>query len=347
MSYFDDFVLKPFELKQKIKEKSLIVPLNKLRNATNDITKGQMFTVAGRQTSGKTTFFDYNYFIGPMYNYFEMDPDDRPQIKNFYFSLKGNLGIKMQKWLCLLMKLDHKTLLDIPTLMKFPGAMYEIDDEDTENIHSCEDFFNNIEEITTFINKSQSPSIIYNRIKDYMLTVGKINDNKEFELNESNSNLIVNIYIDDLESLKTELEGNVKMTELQIQKLMSDYFRELKSLYKVNIFGIKPVKYTGFIRTKDSQPSYRDLGLYYDVTDIGVVTYNPYNENNNNYLNFPVQDFVINRKNRLRTCTIVRNTAGIENATFGLIFLGECGYYTNAPDPTDAAAIEEIIHKLS
>ncbi len=97
---------------------------------------------------------------------------------------------------------------------------------------------------------------------------------------------------------------------------------------------------------KDSEPSYKDLGVYAKIADIGLVTYNPYIEGNKNWKTYPTDELVIMGKNRFRAITLVRNYKGQENITVGGIFIGECGYFREAEHPSNEAWYASMIGKL-
>ena len=62
-----------------------------------------------------------------------------------------------------------------------------------------------------------------------------------------------------------------------------------------------------------------------------------------NYHNYPVEELVISGKVRFRSATIVRNNTGRSGITVGMIFIGECGYFSEAAPPTNIAWYENIL----
>lgn len=97
---------------------------------------------------------------------------------------------------------------------------------------------------------------------------------------------------------------------------------------------------------RDSEPTYKELGHFCNISDLGLVTYNPYNENNPKYLGYAVEDFVIRTKERLRTISVVKNSIGTSNVALGAIFLGECGYFREAPHPNEEDSIIQFLELL-
>ena len=179
-----------------------------------------------------------------------------------------------------------------------------------------------------------------------MDSIGYTDQSGVYHLNPEHEGQLTHVYIDNTNFLLSESDGFSMMNEEALQKKLSSYISELRAKYNVNFTIIKPSKFTMSRIIKDSEPNYKDMGAFYDSSDIGLVIYNPYNENNNSYLGYPVNDLVIRGKSRFRSITVVRNYSGIENVTVGMIFLGECGYIRESPHPNDNEGFDDFIEIL-
>jgi len=347
MSLFQDHILKPLELNQNKEYPGIPIPLNKLSKVTNYIEKTQNIIIGGRPNSGKKSFMDYIYFI-QVYKWWQEQPENiRPKIKFFYFNMRKNLRVKLQKWLCLYLKLEYNIIIDIPTLNNSVGKLYDIDEETRAQIISAKEFFNELEEgPLTLINGRKTPSEIFNIVEDYMLEIGRVNDHGTYYLDDKHVGQYTIILVDDINCLLSETDGFSLMDTDRLKRKFAEYIDKLKNIYNTTNILIVPNKSTYSRSFKDTEPSYKELGIYNDIADVGIIAYNPFNENHLKYNGYPIESLMIRGKNRFRTVTIVTNKEGLENQTLGLFFIGECGYIAEAPHPTERELFEERIEIL-
>jgi hypothetical protein len=327
------------------------IPLGKLSKYTNYIERGTNIVIGGRPTTGKTSFMDYLYFISVFKWWRELDmpAEDRPPLKFYYFNLKERKTIKVQKWFCLYMKLYRDKVIDIPTLNSDIGKLYDLSDSDKEAIQEADEFFDELEDHIVFVNNPQTPSDIYNRVKRDMEECGGYDEEGNFRYSEENLGMITFVLTNNTERLVPETDGFQMMNTDALKRKFSTYMDDLKNIFNTVNVWIEPSKVSNSRMVRDSEPTYKELGHASKIADIGIVLYNPFNENNNNYQNYPVEKMIIRGKNRLRTATIVRNSRGLENITVGLIFLGECGYFRESPHPNDEDdwdTIDELLREL-
>jgi hypothetical protein len=253
----------------------------------------------------------------------------------------------MQKWLCLYLKLEYNIVIDIPTLNNGIGKMYDLDEETEAQIMSASEFFNDLEHDNLMLyNGRKTPSDIYHTVEDYMKTIGYENEQGDFILDDKYANQYTFLIVDNVEYLLTEHDGFGLLTPDLLKSKFAEYLDKLKYKYNlINIINV-PTKTTYTRSFKDSEPNYKDLGIFNNIADLGIVLYNPFNENNLKYNGYPVESLFINGKNRFRTLTIVSNQEGLENQTLGLFFLGESGFFAEAPHPTEKDKFEEKLEIL-
>lgn len=374
MGLFKDHVIDPIKMGLDKGDKGIPIPLKKLSRYTNYIEKGQFIVISGRPESGKTGLMDYVYFLNvfkqwqesiyrkvkgkggldvvekndngePMENGF-----DRKPLKMFYFSMKTDIRLKMQKWLALYMKLEFNITIDIPTLNSGIGKMFNLTTEHIEAIKTANLFFDEFESSCLRLIKGRhTPSSIYNTVNNYMLEIGHIDDSGTYVYNDGHEGTKVMVYVDNVEYLQTERDGFNMMNSEGLKRALGEHLIELKELYGVTSVIISPSNLSSSRLVKDSEPSYKELGVYAKMADIGLVTYNPYNENNNKFCGYPVEDLIIRGTNRFRTITIVRNYNGQSNITVGCLFYGECGWFLETSFPSDSvwfASAVEGLHRL-
>src|SRR5690606_34641072 len=114
MSLFIEHIKEPVAYGLTKPNSGIPIPMTKLSRYINYFERGKIYGIGGKETSGKTSLMDYLYFISIFKSWRESDVNSRPKIKIFYFSMKSSARIKMQKWLCLYMKLEFDTIIDIP-----------------------------------------------------------------------------------------------------------------------------------------------------------------------------------------------------------------------------------------
>jgi hypothetical protein len=355
---FRNYVIRPVEAAQRENAFSRGLPFSseKLAKVINYLEKGQNVFISGRNNSGKTSFVDHMFFIGLFDNYFkkyllnnialnEYDPD----VHFVYFSMRQNLKHKMLKWACLYMKLAYGLVIDIPTLTNKIGKNYELDEDTLAKLKASEGFFKALEEHSTFFEGSLRPSDIYNKVEKLMQPFGKISpeDPNKFLYKEEFKNKHFVVIIDNADYLNVEFDDTGVLKEENLDKRFLILLDRLKNTYKTTNIVIKPSKNLSTRTVKETEPSKKDLGLYYGFSDVSLILYNPFDEGNFNYNTYPVKDLIINNKNRFRTLTVSRNFIGNSNLSLGYFFLGECGYFAEAPPAFQIAEIERYIEELA
>lgn len=354
MNYFKEYILNPVKHGLEHGDDGIPLPesLSNLSNYTNYTKKGQTICISGLPNSGKTSFMDYVYLLNTYIWWKKLDENSRPPLKFIYFNMKHSLKDKLQKWLCLYMKMQYDQIIDIPTLNSGVGKMFELDQTILERINTGQELFNDLfnEDILTIINGPQTPSSIFNKVNNVMKSAGDFeeeNGRKKFKYGRGKGKQITIVFIDTVDNLLNESDSQNQMDSVALKKKMSDYISELESTYNLITVLVAPTKPSIARSVKETEPNYKNLGVFSTSADLGLVLYNPYDENNNDYLNYPIKDFVIRGKNRFRTVTIVRNVNGLSNIGKAMVFIGECGYFREAPRPDQEADLRQLLTILN
>lgn len=349
MKLFDKLVRKPLKKGLDEGETGIPIPLTGFNRYTNNTQRGQFIAIGGKSNSGKTSYMDFVYMI-TVYKWWKETPENmRIPLKFIYFNMKHSEKNKFQKWVLLYLKLEYNLVMDINTLNNGVGKLYELDEDTLQQIASAESFFEEMETdgVLTLVNGSQTPTSIYNIVVNEMNNHGTLDKKSgKYSLEEKKARQFTMVFIDTAYHLLSETEGFGMLSADQLNKKLVDFIFEFKNTYNITTCVIVPPKYIG--RTvKENEPNYKELGLYGMKADLGFVMYNPYNEGNANYINYNAKDFMIRGKNRFRTITIVRNLNGMENVTKALIFLGECGYFSEAPGSEQEESIVNLQSALA
>lgn len=348
MSLFKEYIVIPVSEGIHNPNKGIPIPLQKLSRVTNYIERGQYIGIGGKPTSGKTSLMDFVYLINVYKWWREQDEHNRPKLRMFYFNMKSKPKIKWQKWLCLYLKLEYNIVIDIPTLTGGIGKLYDLNADLVGKINSARDFFEDLEEeVMVMINGSQTPTSIYNKVHDYMHDIGSIDKDGKYSLDTEHLGQLVFVYIDNTDYLLPEVGGFQFMNQDTLNKKLDEYNILLSRTYNVNVNVIVPSRISNSRMVKDSEPTYKEFSIFSKSVDLGIICYNPYNENNNKYLGYPIEDTVIKGKTRFRTLTVVRNPKGLENITVGTFFFGECGYFAESPHPSEEDVFEEKLELIN
>tara|TARA_R110000796_G_scaffold38210_7_gene96316 strand:- start:3893 stop:4945 length:1053 start_codon:yes stop_codon:yes gene_type:complete len=347
MNLYDQYVLDPFHTALDNDDRGIPIPMPKLSKYTNYIEKAQNVFIGGKQTSGKTSYMDYMYFINLFMWWEKLDINERPPLKLIYFSMKSNTRIKLQKWACTYLKLKYDIVIDIPTLNNGIGKLYEVDGDRKKAVEAATSFFALLEDHLELVTGEQTASAIYNTVKREMLKSGTIDESGNYHLNKDKSNQITMVYIDNTDKVIPESDGNQSATSEGTKRRMAGYINKFKNHFGVTTVAVVPSVLTSPRTFKDSEPSYKELGYYSEISDLGLITYNPFNENNLKYLGYDIAEFSFNNKVRIRTVSIVRNIKGVENVTVACAFLGECGYFRELPSANQTGDLERFMELLS
>lgn len=324
------------------------IPLPKslpiLNKFTNNINRAMTIALGGKSNAGKTSYMDFVYMIN-VYKWWKEQPvSTRPPLKFIYFNMKHTMRNKFQKWVCLFVKIIYDEVIDINTLNSGVGKLFELSDATLERIKTAEDFFEEMESegILTLVDGQQTPTSIYNKVCNTMTEYGTLSkDKKTFTLKDGYKKLLTMVFVDNADYLLSETDGYSMMNPDQLKKKLSDYVTEFKNVYSITSIIVVISKSFGK-NIKENEPNYKELGVFGVKIDLAIIFYNPFNENNNKFCGYEADKFNFGGKTRLRMATIVRNVNGVENLTKGLIFLGECGYFTEAPSPHEELDIIEL-----
>ncbi len=330
-------------------------PFVDLTRYTGYTQQGMYEVIAGRPTTGKKSFVQYK-ILNICKWALSFEASDRPPVKIMYFNIGGSTDLLLQKWTCGYLKIFFNIVLDIATLKGDVGQKFSLADPDNEYIveaiREAEIFFDELLDtgMLEIISTKQNPSNIHDHVEKFMLDEAGDMEHNVFQPNQEWLGHFTFYVIDDVQNLSTESYGNMNLDRQGIYAKMHKFNIELKQKYSVNPIVILPVPFSSSRRVLDTLPSYKDLGVFYNNSDLGYVLYNPFNENNKNYLGFDINDWNIGGKVRFRSVTLARNSHGLQNITKGMIFLEECGYFRELPVPggeTNDLQIEEFLEGLA
>jgi len=316
----------------------------KLNTLLNGVEREKYTVVAGRSNSAKTSFVDFYYVISLFDTYLQTDPSKRKPLHILYFEMKDSEEKKIMKWFASYMFLKHKQLIDINTLRNTTGKSFIFDANIENLLHEDQDFFKELSDHMTMEIRPMSSTDIYLKTKRYLESIGSYQDGI-YQYDKEHEDQITLVVVNNTARIKPEADGynNMLNNDASVEKL-NDYMRELITKYKVSPVIIHPVKDTRVV--KKGEPVIQDLGIFGSYVDQGIVMYTPFNYDNSKYMGYDINDFIINRKNRLSTLAVLRNNSGIDNAYLPLIFLGEASYFRDCPQFSQETELGNLLGTL-
>lgn len=325
--------------------------LPKLNDTIGNIQQGQVHVVSGLPSSGVTSFIDQNYVMSVLLQWYNTKPEERQNLKIFYYSMKDDELKRLQLLLCNYLKLVDNLKTDIATLNNQAGQLYSLKDDKhlPKAIKNSSSFFNEIldNEILVIKDGEYKPTDIYNDMIDYVGTIGKKSIDGDFVYNEDHEDQITLVIVDSVDHFLPDNEGFGVIKGNDLDEKFQRHVRSLKKIYKLS-FVLAVPSIPGYIRSpKDTEPHYRQLGNYGSLADKGVCIYNPVNEKNMRLYNGDETLYISPKGSVLmRTWHVVRNTEGIESVYDRMLFLPGTSYMIEHPYREKVEDLDDILDVL-
>jgi len=311
--------------------------------------------IGGHSGTGKTAFLDVVYVLKP-YEWLQANETDI-EIRWIYRSMERSAVYKKAKWACYKLWMDYKILMDVPTLLGWGSQKSKVTNEIFEKVKSSRDYFEKMFDYVELVDGPINPTGIYKHVKEYALFHGKIEEipyltkdgihRKRRKYIPKNDKLLTIIIEDHIGKLRGEKIENqfAKSGSKEIIDKMSDYnASEFRDFY-----GFSPIAIMQFNRglegsargaqlvkhEVDLSPlptDFKGSGNIYEDADMVFGLYNPFKVKDMNHMGYKIQNFVDKRGyNRFRSITCLKNSYGIDDVSYGLNFLGECGALKELP----------------
>ena len=341
MGLFKDLVLNDLEFGLSNTTTGIEYPFPELSRYANYIRPGEFIAVGGRPMSGKRTFIDFTYVLSVYKQWLAME--NKKPLKIFYFGIKSaSLKMTLKRWLCTHLMMKHGMVIDTNTLdPNSLGKMYDLREtafqDNVQYIMDTEEYFDEmLEDTVQFIPGAQTPAGIFSTVRDYMLTIGEAHENPNklgmtYELDAEHEGQLTIVIVDDANRLTTDIHNFAPMNKDELQSVFCQYMNQLAKTYTCTpVVGV-PSKTSMSRNPKDSEPSYKELGIYASTTTKAFIMYYPFNEGQSTYANKKVSDYNIGETNKLRSIYLARNETGISNIEMLVIMLEGSGWFTKIP----------------
>lgn len=324
-------------------------------NTVFNLYQARYYLVGGNTGSGKTAFVD-EVFVIEAYDWWYRNRD-RTNIKFrcLYFSMERRKAYKLAKWTCYRLWRDWGILVDVELILGWRAGK-KIDDVLALKIIYYEEYFDEMLDYVEVMDGALTPTGVSHKITEYAAKHGTVEMEKKLFGDVENlvfksytphdPDLYTLIVVDHVGKIKTERGLNPKQC---IDELSS------KLANARDRFGFTPVAISQFNRAIGNtdrmkiskgqlEPileDFKESGNTQEDADLVIALFNPYRYNssddNGEYLGYKIsEDFISpNGHNRFRAMFILKNSYGLDDMTYGTLFLGECGYYETLP-PADA-----------
>jgi hypothetical protein len=311
------------------------------------IGKGIYTIIGGNPGTGKTAMADLAYVLNPYDWWYKNKNNTDVKIKWIYRSMERPKVYKLAKWVSVKLFKDCGLLLDVSTILGWGSQKNKISTEIYEKIKQCRDYFEEMLDYIELVDGSINPTGIYKHVYDYATRNGeiqvieqKLEDGRILKHKKyipKDDNLITVIMEDHLGKLKGESNDGIFLQPQSKQLLdkMSDYngseFRDF--------FGFSPVAVIQFNRSLEDVTrrtktelgplpgDFKGSGNMYEDADIALGLFNPWKFKDNEHMGYNIPKMVTSGGyNRFRSITVLKNSYGIDDAGYGLFFLGENGF---------------------
>jgi len=334
------------------KKKGYEFPMTpKLNTIIGNLMDSQIHIVAGMPSTGTTSFMDQQYVMGPLLQWYSTPPEERQGLKILYFSMTANELKKAQLFLCEYLKLNNNLRVDVPTLNSQKGRLYDISKDSVlqQAIEDSSPFFDEVidDGVLEIHDGQKNPTDIYNTVIAHMMSIGYINDDKQYVRDEGHEDDLVLVVIDSLDYLVQDSDGSGTVSGPALHEKMKRYMLELKNKYGVTMVATISASVGLVRRPSDTEPHFRQLGAYGAIADRGIMVYNPIIENNRKF--FDDAEIYTSAKGNIlmRTWHVVRNTDGIESVYDRMFFLPGTGYFVEYKFVDELYSIDDVIEVLN
>ena len=160
MSFFSDFKK---EFNEGVQGNQSWIPIihNKL-NKNLVYGKNMYWIFGGMPGSGKTSIVDSAFVLEP-YLWWKRNKD-KVNINPYwiYRSMERKVAHKIAKWTAYMLFVEHRVLIDVPTLLSWPNKKKDLTPELIALVESYHGFFDELLERIIIIDGSSNPTGIYN-----------------------------------------------------------------------------------------------------------------------------------------------------------------------------------------
>lgn len=305
-----------------------------------NIQQGTYFLLGGETGSGKTALADYMFMYSP-FDYI-MNNETDYKMKIIYWSFEISIENKIAKGICQKIYKDHRILVDSNYI--FSRGKNRISDEIYDLVFKTREYFDKLHDILMIYDISTNATGVTKEVEKICKSnfVGKQLSEYDWQWTPKDPNLYIINIIDHIGLIR-------KQKGLLTKKETIDYVSNRLIDYR-NKFGLIPVMVSQFNRSlasaerelaTKSRPDYnkirpqlsdfKDSGGTQEDANVVFSMFSPNRYNIPEYNGYHVGHL----RDRVRILDCLKSRDGLPDLAKGLGYLGECGLFTDLPNPSD------------
>ena len=337
MSIFTSFV-RQVDLGREGRHRGIRIMLPVYNNIVNGIQRKAYTLVGGNTGTGKTAFVDYAYVLLPMREWMK-DESGKPDFRIIYFSMERSREFKIAKWICALLYLDHRIVIDTRAVLS-QGGNGRLDDGVYEKIMAYRGFFDSIENRLVILDGRQKPKDVARILRNHAAKYGTFTiDAHGEESYTPASDEVVMVVIDHIGKVRRETRVSEKESIDELSGVMGDcrdilgYAPVVIQQFNRDVADPNRMKMQGF---EPRLEDFKGSANTQEDCDIALTLFNPFRYGLMNYGDYQIDKFVDGHgRNRFRSIKVLKNSYGDDDVSVGMNFIGECGLFKEMPRPRD------------
>lgn len=331
--------------------------LPRLEEESPGLEQGIYSIVSGDTKSGKSQLSDHMFVYQP-YDFLKTNPDSGIKLKVFYFTLEMSTETKIAQAISRKLFIDSNRKIRVsPKDLMSKKKSYILSNEILDKIKELRHYFEEFEDMVTFVDEIRNPFGIYKYMKDYAATRG-IQHKKSIKINGVDT--IVDDYYEpyDPNEYTVVLIDHVSLIGIERQhKSLFEAISDMSSKYCIglrNKYGFSPVLVQQQGMQKQSLDSIKMDRMYPTVDglsdnkhtakdcDIAFGIYSPFKHKVRTYQGYDIMKL----RDNSRFLEIMISRQGGASSITPLLFDGAVNYFKELPDSSDTANLDKIYKYL-
>lgn len=320
--------------------------LPRMNSIIGNIVSKQFTVIAGDSGFGKTEFMDFHYLYNILMTWHKQGTRDN--IKILYFSSKTKEEVKYLKLMASYIWLNSNLRVDIPTLLNRANKKNITSAALLDAVKLSKEFFIDIEleDVLEVYDGNISISYINEKLYDYYTSIGNIDEDNNFTPYDEHINDKLYVFIDSADVISTYVQSN-KVSRDEATKLLIDTLQDtIKKSNASVIVSVNTTTHKYIKGVKDTIPDYKDLGIWGNYCDIGIVIHDPIKAHTIKLLSpesYDTDYYVRNGVNLLKYWFVVSNSNGADLVYNKIITLPGSNFSFEIDESTEITDIVDTI----
>lgn len=333
--------------------KNVLLPAHPLKRASRHIGIGKrLYTLIGADSGvGKSAFTNSCYVLGPYSHWRKADErGEAPFDVEWHVRvMERDLETTVGKWICSVLYGKYRILMDVNYLFGRGSQRAYMPDEIYELVRETEEYVDRMQDKVHIRTGTENPTGLWRHMERIAKENGTLEKDKFNRITYTpyDEQKVIVYVIDHIGLLQGETDTSTRTKSNGGDKVTLDKMGEYLKTAR-DVFGFSPVVVCQFNRSQfDQQRRKSELfeveprdfhgssQMFWDADQaIGLLA--PHRLGFAEYKKYHVGKLISPQgHNRFRTMTLIKNNIGLDNISFGLHFIGECGLFLELPKPQD------------